>query len=58
MHHASGQIIYANTKALEMAGLLRTGINHTGVPLGADGLTTSEMKGPKTMTLVGLHVGI
>ncbi|MBT5498658.1 MAG: amidohydrolase [Alphaproteobacteria bacterium] len=58
VHHASGHIIYVNTKALELAGLLRTGINHPGVPLGADGLPTGEMKGPEAMTLVGRHVGI
>lgn len=58
VHHASGHIIYVNTKALELSGLLRSGINHPGVPLGEDGLPTGEMKGLEAMALVGIHVGI
>lgn len=45
--HASGHIMNVNTKTLELAGMLRTGINHPGVPLGKDGLPTGEMKGPR-----------
>ncbi len=56
--HASCHITNVNTKALEMAGMLRPGINHPGVPLGADGLPTGEMKGPEAMTIVGKHVGL
>jgi predicted amidohydrolase YtcJ len=55
--HASGHILNVNTKALELAGMLRTGINHPGVPLGADGLPTGELFGPEVMTPVGVHVG-
>lgn len=55
--HASGHILNVNTKALEIAGMLRPGLNHPGVPLGADGLPTGEMKGPDAMTPVGRHVG-
>jgi len=55
--HASGHILNVNSRALELAGLLRPGINHPGVPLGADGLPTGELKGPDAMTLVGHHVG-
>lgn len=55
--HASGHIMNVNTRALELAGMLRAGISHPGVPLGADGLPTGEMKGPDAMTLVGRHVG-
>lgn len=55
--HASGHILNVNTRALELAGMLRTGVNHPGVPLGADGLPTGEMKGPDAMTPVGRHVG-
>ncbi len=55
--HASGHIMNVNTKALELAGLLRTGIEHEGVPLGNDGLPTGELKGPDVMTPAGLHVG-
>ena len=40
-----------------LAGLLRPGINHDGIPLGPDGLPTGELKGPEAMTLVGQHVG-
>lgn len=56
--HASGHIMNVNSKALELAGMLRTGINHPGVPLGADGLPTGEMKGPEAMTPLGPHVGL
>lgn len=43
--HASGHILSVNTRALELAGLLRPGVNHPGVPLGTDGLPTGELKG-------------
>ena len=55
--HASGHIMNVNTKALELAGMLRTGINHEGIPLGDDGLPTGELKGPDAMTPIGVHVG-
>lgn len=55
--HASGHILNVNSKALEMAGLLKTGINHPGMPLGPDGMPTGELYGPDTMTPVGVHVG-
>ena len=56
--HASGHIMNVNSKALELAGMLRTGVNHPGVPLGADGMPTGEMKGPDAMTPLGPHVGL
>jgi predicted amidohydrolase YtcJ len=56
--HASGHIMNVNTKALELAGMLRTGVNHPGVPLGKDGFPTGEMKGPDAMTPLGPHVGL
>lgn len=55
--HASGHILNVNSKALELAGLLKPGISHPGVPLGDDGLPTGELKGPDVMTPVGIHVG-
>ncbi len=55
--HASGHIMNVNTKALELAGLYKTGINHPGIPLGNDGYPTGELKGPEVMTPVGVHVG-
>jgi len=55
--HASAHILNVNTKALELAGLLRPGVNHPGVPLGPDGLPTGELKGPDAMMPVGPHVG-
>jgi len=55
--HASCHIMNVNSKALELAGLLRPGINHPGVPLGDDGLPTGELKGPDVMTPVSVHVG-
>ncbi len=56
--HASGHIMNVNSKALELAGMLRAGVNHPGVPLGADGLPTGEMKGPDVMMPVAPHVGL
>jgi len=56
--HASGHIMNVNTRALELAGMLRKGINHPGIPLGDDGLPTGEMKGPDAMTPLGPHVGL
>ena len=55
--HASGHIMNVNSKALELAGLLKQGVNHPGVPLGDDGLPTGELKGPDIMTPVGAYVG-
>ncbi len=55
--HASGHIVNVNSKALELAGLLRTGIDNPGVPLGDDGLPTGELKGPEVMGLVAQYVG-
>ncbi len=55
--HASGHIMNVNTRALDLAGLLRGGINHPGVPLGSDGLPTGELKGPDAMMMAGQHVG-
>lgn len=55
--HASGHIMNVNSKALELAGMLKPGVNHPGVPLGTDGLPTGELKGPDIMTPVGVHVG-
>ena len=55
--HASGHILNVNSRALECAGLLRTGIDHPGIPLGDDGLPTGELKGPEAMVPLGPHVG-
>ncbi len=55
--HASGHIMNVNSKALELAGLLKPGLQHPGIPLGDDGLPTGELKGPETMMPVGPHVG-
>ncbi len=54
--HASGHIMNVNTRALELAGLMKTGINNPGIPLGDDGYPTGELKGPEVMTPVGVHV--
>jgi predicted amidohydrolase YtcJ len=56
--HASGHIMNVNSRALELAGLLRTGINHPGIPLDAEGFPTGELKGPDAMTPAGPHVGL
>ena len=55
--HASGHIMNVNTKALELAGLMRQGINHPGIPLGPDGMPTGVLKGPEVYMPVGPHVG-
>lgn len=55
--NASGHILNVNSKALEMAGLLKQGTNHPGIPLGDDGLPTGEMKGPDAMAPLGVYVG-
>jgi hypothetical protein len=56
--HASGHIMNVNSKALELAGLLRKGVNHPGIPLDDEGFPTGEMKGPEAMTPLGPHVGL
>ncbi|MEZ5649548.1 MAG: amidohydrolase [Burkholderiaceae bacterium] len=55
--HASGHILSVNSAALRAAGLLRQGIEHPGIALGADGLPIGELKGPETMVPVGRFVG-
>lgn len=44
--HASGHIVNANTPALALAGLMRPGVDHPGIPLDADGLPAGELRGP------------
>lgn len=55
--NASGHIMNVNSKALELADLMRKGIEHPGIPIGEDGYPTGELKGPEVMTPVGVHVG-
>jgi predicted amidohydrolase YtcJ len=55
--HASSHILNVNSKALELAGLLKTGINNPGVPLGSDGLPTGELKSHEVMLPVAVHTG-
>jgi predicted amidohydrolase YtcJ len=55
--HASVHILNVNSRALELAGLLRAGITHPGVPLGPDGLPTGELRGPDAYGLAARHVG-
>ncbi len=56
--HASCHIMNVNTRALELAGLMREGIDHPGIPLGEDGFPTGELRGPDAIMLAGLHVGL
>ncbi len=56
--HASGHILNVNTAALQRAGLLRAGLEHPGIPLGADGLPTGELKGPEAMGAALTAVGM
>lgn len=56
--HASGHILNVNTAVLQLASLLRTGVDHPGIPLAADGLPTGELKGPEAMGPAFAHVGL
>ena len=56
--HASGHKLNVNSVGLKLAGFLRTGINHEGLPLGDDGLPSGEIRGAETISLVAKHVGL
>ena len=56
--NASGHIMYVNTKALELGGLARSGINHPGIPLDDEGLPEGELRGPEAMVPLSIHVGL
>ena len=56
--HASAHILNVNTAALQRCGALRSGIDHPGLPVGADGLPTGELKGPEAMGQALDHVGL
>ena len=56
--HASGHILNVNTRGLELAGLLKEGTDHPGIPLGEDGLPTGELKSPEIIMPAGKHVGM
>ena len=58
MVHASVHIINCNSAALAAIGWLRPGIDHPGVPLGADGLPTGELKGPEAMMQIAAVLGM
>jgi len=56
--HASGHIVNANSAALALAGQLRPGIEHPGVPLGDDGLPVGELRGPEAYSPVLVKIGM
>lgn len=56
--HASGHILNVNTKVLELAGLLREGNTQPGIPSGADGLPTGELRGMEITMPAGKHLGL
>lgn len=56
--HASGHILNVNSVVLQKAGLLREGVEHPAIPLGADGIPTGELKGPQGMGPAMPHLGI
>ncbi len=56
--HASGHIMNFNSRALELAGMLRRGIEHPGVELGADGLPIGVLKSPEVYMSVAPHAGM
>ena len=55
--HASTHIMNVNSRALEIAGLMKAGSTHPGIILGADGLPNGELRGPDLISIVGPHVG-
>lgn len=55
--HASGHILNVNSRALELAGFLKTGLNHPGIPIDDEGLPLGELRGPDVMTPVFAHIG-
>ena len=56
--HASAHILNVNSVVLQQASLLRSGVDHAGIPLGADGLPTGELKGPEAMMPAFDKVGL
>lgn len=56
--HASGHILSVNSAALAAIDWLRTGIDHPGVALGADGLPVGELRGPEAMGPMLAHCGL
>jgi predicted amidohydrolase YtcJ len=56
--HANGHILSVNSAVLEHVGLWRQGIDHPGIPLGADGLPTGELKGPEAMGAAFAPIGL
>lgn len=55
--HASGHILNVNSRALELVGFLKTGLNHPGIPIDDEGLPLGELRGPDVMTPVFAHIG-
>lgn len=56
--HASVHTMNVNTKALELAGLLREGIDHSGIALGRDGLPVGVLRGPEAYGPVAPIIGL
>ena len=56
--HASAHILNVNSAVLQQAALLRSGVDHPGIPLAADGLPTGELKGPEAMGPAAGAVGL
>ena len=56
--HASAHILNVNTPVLQQIALLRSGVDHPGIPLAADGLPTGELKGPEAMGPAFATVGL
>ena len=56
--HASGHIMNFNSRALELAGMLRSGIQHPGVELADDGLPIGALSSPQVYMPVAPHVGM
>ncbi|MEW9922587.1 amidohydrolase, partial [Marimonas sp. MJW-29] len=56
--HASGHILNVNTKGLELAGVLKEGTNHPGLPLGEVGVPTGVVNSAEIIMPAGKLVGL
>jgi predicted amidohydrolase YtcJ len=56
--HASAHILNVNTAVLREIGFWRQGIDHPGLPLGADGYPTGELRGPEVMGPAFAKIGL
>jgi len=56
--HISGHVVYVNSKALELAGMLRKDIDHPGIAMDDEGLPAGEIKGLDVAVPLNVHIGL